>query len=100
MPLILLLAGLILVVTGVKGTVEHLGGLIKADFTGPGNFVAWVFAITLAGAIGYIPQVRPLSTALLVMIILAILIKKQDDGQSTGRKFFDQFNATFAEINS
>lgn len=99
MPLLLFLAGLTLVVTGVKGTVQHLGQLIGADFTGRNNFAGWIFAIGIAGGLGYIPQLRTVSTAFLVLIMLAILIRKQDDGSSTGRKFFNGLREAMDEVN-
>lgn len=93
MPLFLLLIGVILTVSGIRGTTEGLGSLLKEDFTGAGNFTAWVFALILASAIGWIPGARPLSTAFLLLIIVAVLLK-------SGQGFFSQFQTDMKELNS
>lgn len=92
MPLALLLVGIVLVVAGVRNTVEPLGDLLKSDFTGPGNFSTWIVALVLAGAIGWIPGLRPLSTAFIVLILVSILLQ-------SGSGFFDQFNSAMKELN-
>lgn len=93
MPLLFFLAGLILVVTGVNGTLFALGALLKNDFTGPNNFFGWFFAILIAGALGYIPTLKPVSFAFLALVFVAILL-------SSGSGFFAKFNSAMRQLTS
>jgi hypothetical protein len=83
MPLFFLLAGLILIVTGINGTTATAGDLLKRDFTGPNNFFTWFFAILFVGALGYIPTLKPLSIAFLVLLFVSIFL-------TSGSGFFDK----------
>lgn len=96
MPLFLLIVGLVLVVTGFRGTTEALGQQIAEDFSGEGNFTAWVVAILFIGALGYIPGFRPVSNGLLVLLILVILLADQKDNQG----FFNKFSDAMKELQS
>ena len=83
MGIALLFAGVLLVVAAVRNQQSTLFALVKGDLTGPNNFLEWIFAIAIVGAIGYIPKLKPLSVALLALILLAIFLKK-------GQGFFAQ----------
>lgn len=85
MPFILIFAGILLIITAYRGTHDQLLGLIKADFSGPNNFFYWLISIFTVGAIGYIPKMKPISDAFLILIILVMFIRN--------RGFFDEFNA-------
>jgi hypothetical protein len=91
MPLLFFLAGLVLIVTGINGTVQDAGALLKKDFTGPGNFFAWFFAILFAGALGYIPTLKPISYGFLVLVFVGILL-------SSGSGFFVRLRETAEEL--
>lgn len=92
MALFFTLAGLILIFTGVNGTVGELGKLLKGDFTGPNNFIVWIAAIIIAGLFGYAPRFKPISYAFLALIFVAILL-------SSGSGFFDKFNQTIKDMS-
>ena len=85
MSLALIFAGILLLVASVRDKQADLFTLVKGDLTGANNFVEWILALVLVGALGYIPKLRPLSVALLALILLAIFLKK-------GQGFFEQLN--------
>lgn len=96
MPFALFLIGIWLLIAGVRNTAGPastpgtLFALLHGDFTGTDNFAYWFIAIVLIGAIGYIPKLKSLSTAFLVLVLVVLFLKK---GSSTGvgGGFFDQF---------
>lgn len=85
MPFALIFVGVILVVVGFRGTQDAFFGLLKGDFTGSGNFFYWVVSIGVIGAVGYIPRLKGLSNAFLVLIIVVLFL--------SNKGFFAQFNA-------
>jgi hypothetical protein len=93
MPLFFLLAGLILVVTGINGTTATAGELLKRDFTGPNNFFTWFFAILFVGALGYVPTLKPLSIAFMVLLFISIFL-------SSGSGFFDKLQEVMRKYNA
>ena len=97
MPLFFLLAGLVLVVTGVNGTTSDAGRLLKGDFTGPNNFLVWFFAILIAGAFGYIPKFKPISYAFLTLIFVVIILANQK-GKSYG--LFTRLREAIEELST
>jgi len=89
MPFVLIIAGIILLTVAVRNTQDDLFGLVKGDFTGTNNFIYWVIAILIIGAVGYVPKLKPVSVAFLTLVILVLLLKK-------GEGFFDSFNKQIA----
>ena len=83
MPFVLLMAAIVLLVAGVRGTHKDLFELLKGDFTGEQNFFYWVVSILAVGAIGYVPNLKPLSNAFIVLIILVMFL--------SNRGFFNAF---------
>lgn len=77
MPFALIIIGLILVVTGAKDTYQALGQYVIADFTGAGNFLYWIAAIFIVGAIGYVPDIRGPSRLFLLLILLSFVLANQ-----------------------
>jgi hypothetical protein len=102
MPFALLIIGLFLLIAGVRNTQDQLFGLVSGDFKGQENFLFWLIAILVIGALGYIPKVKPLSTAFLVLILLVLFLKKGNPS-GVGGGFFSQFlsavNATATNSN-
>lgn len=87
MPIFILFVGIILVAAGINDKFSDLKNLVIEDFKPSDNSTAfqyWIIAIVVAGAFGYIKGLRPLSNALLLLIFVAMFVKK-DQG------FFDQF---------
>lgn len=93
MPLVFFIAGLVLIVTGINGTTSQAGALLKRDFTGPGNFFQWFFAILVAGSLGFIPTLKPVSYGFLALVFVGILL-------TSGSGFFDQARKAMQELTS
>ncbi len=93
MPFVLIIIGLVLLISGVRGTVvssgqqEGLYDLVKGDFTGKDNFFYWFVAIMVIGAIGYIEDLQSLSRAFLALVVIVLFL-------SNGG-FFQKFTAEF-----
>lgn len=75
MPLVLIVIGLIMIVTGAQNTHAQFAAQVRSDFTGPGNFVYWVVSIGVVGSIGYIPKFQSFSRLFLALIIIAFVLK-------------------------
>lgn len=99
MPFVLLIIGIVLLISGVRATQDTLFSLVKGDFTGSDNFIYWLGAILIIGAIGYIPKVKPISTALLVLVIVVLFLKK-GDATGLGGGFFSQFTKALGTTGS
>lgn len=83
MPFALLIVGIVLVVAAVRNSQNDLFTLLKGDFTGQNNFIYWMLAILLVGALGYIPSMTKLSRAFLVLILVVLFLSHKG--------FFQQF---------
>jgi hypothetical protein len=90
MPFLLIIAGVVMVTAGVRGTYPALFKLLKGDFTGPNNFVYWMLAILILGSLGYIDELRPFSRAFMVLVIV-VLVLKSGNPQNAGGGFFASF---------
>ena len=81
MPILFGLFGIILIVAGVRGRITSgnpsLVSLIKDDFTGTNPFWKWMLAIFLIGAVGYIPDMRPVSRGFMALVIVVFLLDNQ-----------------------
>jgi hypothetical protein len=83
MSFALIFIGLLLTVSAVRNTHVCLISTIKGDFTGPGNFLYWVAALVVLGAIGYSETLRPLSEGLLILILVALFLTRGRQGLFT-----------------
>lgn len=77
MPFLLIIAGVLLVVVGIRNTASQLGQLIVGDFTGPGNFFYWIAAILIIGLLGEIDELETPSRMMLALVLLALLLSNQ-----------------------
>ena len=77
MPLALIGVAAIFIVVGFRGTQTCLFSLLQQDFTGSGNFLYFVVALVIVGAVGYIPKLKGVSDAFLALIILVIFLSNQ-----------------------
>ena len=77
MPFLFIIVGVLFVVSAVRGTNTQLIGLLKGDFTGHGNFVYWLASILVIGAVGYIPELKPVSRAFLVLVIVVLFLSNK-----------------------
>jgi hypothetical protein len=74
MPILFIAVGVVLVSSGVFGDPVALWGLVKGDFSGPNNFIFWLVAIVLLGALGHIQGFERLSKLFMVLVVLALLL--------------------------
>lgn len=80
MPFALLIVGVVLLISAARGTHTLLFSTLESEFSGQGNFVFWMVSILLIGSIGYIPKVKPISDALIVLVILTMVLTKGKSG--------------------
>lgn len=97
MPFFLVTVGLLMIVTGVRGTQGAFAAQIKSDFVNSGTcnplkksfqgcgFLWWLAAIGAVGMVGYSERARPLSTAFMSLVIISMLL--------ANKGFFTQFQA-------
>ena len=83
MPFVLLILGIVFLTVSIRDTENYFVALLRQDFIGPGNFLYWVAAILIVGAIGYIEAFRKASDALIVLVLVSLFLSKGG--------FFDQF---------
>jgi hypothetical protein len=88
MGLVLLIVGLLMIITGARGTYAQFGQQIAGEFSGNNSFTYQMAAIGAVGAVGYIPALQSISRWLLAFILLVILI-----GNKNSSGFFPQFQA-------
>jgi hypothetical protein len=94
MPIVFLIVGILLVVTGVKGSPTQLYTLVLNDVKGSGTqkgFVYWAIAIAILGGLGYIKSLQKLSREFMVLVLLVLLLHNQ-----TG--FFAQLKTEFNKL--
>lgn len=97
MPLMFLIAGILFFVAAIRGKdqTDMLVKTIKDDFTGPKNFFVWALAVGFVVGLGYIPKMKPLSNALFVLVIVALILSHSDkSGNNFVTLFFKQIRAT------
>ncbi len=83
MAFVFTIVGLLMIITGVKGTYAQAGSQIAGDFTGSQPFTYWVAAIIAVGALGYIDSLRAVSRMFLTLILVSMVI--------ANRGFFSKF---------
>jgi len=77
MGFVLVTAGLLMIVTGAKGTYAQFGQQVASDFTGPGNFTYWIVSLGAVGALGYIESMRVFSRLFMALILIAMLLSNR-----------------------
>ncbi len=103
MAFALLIIGAVLLISAVKGTTDGPNGLfalVQGDFTGQGNFIYWLAAILVIGALGYIPKLKPISVALLGLVIIVLFLKRGDPSTSLGGGIFAQLTTGLASTTT
>jgi hypothetical protein len=95
MPFVFAIVGLVLIISGARGRSSDLLSLVEGDLT-EGNFVYWMLSIAVLGALGYIDALRPLSRALLVLVIVVLVLAEDKAGGAGG--FFAKFQESVSEI--
>lgn len=74
MAFVLVTVGLLMIVTGARGTYAQFGSQVAADFTGSQPFTYWLAAIGSVGAIGYIDALRTFSRLFLTLILVSMVL--------------------------
>ncbi len=87
MGFFLLIIGLLMVVTGLRGTYAQFGSQLASEFRGQNNFTYQLVALGAIGAVGYIPALQTMSRWLLAALLFILLIEKGN------QSFFTQFTA-------
>lgn len=77
MPFAFIIIGLVLLVSGVKGTNDKLASLVKNDFSGSNSYIRWMFAILVIGALGYIKQIEPVSRMFLILVVIVLILSNR-----------------------
>lgn len=78
------------------GAGDGLASLLKHDLdpNEPGSFGVWLLAIVIIGAVGYIPGLKPVSWAFLVLVIVVMFLTN-NKANSPGGGFIAQVEKTF-----
>lgn len=92
MPFALGIIGLLLIISGARGTYGQLKELLVDDFTGEGNFFYWIVALGVVGSIGYIQGLERFSRTFMALIILAMIL--------SNRGFFNRFMEALQSLKS
>jgi hypothetical protein len=90
MPLLFLVFGILLVVTGIKNTSADMFRLLGNEFTGRDgkpSFVPWLIAIFAVGSIGFVDKLKPIANAFLLLIMVVLVL--------VNRGFFSEFSTAF-----
>lgn len=77
MSFVLVIIGLFMLISGVRGTHGELAELLKEDFVGPNNYFKWVVAMLIVGSLGYIKPIRPIANGILVLVILGLFLSNK-----------------------
>lgn len=90
MPFALITIGLLLIISGARGTYGQLKDLLVSDFTGPHNFINWIAAIAAVGMLGYFEPLKVLSRTFLALIVVGMFLSQ--------RGFFTRFQQAIAQL--
>ncbi|MDE2104364.1 MAG: hypothetical protein KGL39_44410 [Patescibacteria group bacterium] len=74
MPIFLIVAGLYFMIAGIRGSQDQVATLLQGDLTGQGSFVAWILAILVVGAVGYVDDLQPVSDSFLALLLVVLLL--------------------------
>lgn len=77
MAYVLIALGIVVAYLDYLGTanVKAAGSLAYEEiFTAPTPFWKWAGALIIIGAIGYVPELEPVATAFLVLVLLVIVL--------------------------
>jgi hypothetical protein len=71
----ILVIGLVLISTSLRGTQHELGQQLQRDMIGPQGFVTWALAVLGIGMLGYLPGMKQTSRYLLLLVLVVILLR-------------------------
>jgi hypothetical protein len=76
MPYILLIVGIVLFLSALRGTHKELGNLLVEDIFDR-QFMAWLTIIFGLGFAGYIKELRPLSIAFMSLVLVVYIMSQR-----------------------
>lgn len=80
MAFVFIIIGVVLTVSGVRGTQGDLWSQVQKDFSpsqqqpNQHSFVPWFVAIMIIGAIGYVEDLKEVSRAFLILVIIVLFL--------------------------
>jgi hypothetical protein len=74
----IILIGLILISSSLKGTEHELGNQLQVDLLGSNGFIGWIVAITLIGVLGYLPAFNKASKYLMLLLFVVIVVQNRN----------------------
>ena len=77
MPFVFLIVGVLFLVLARNGTQGDFETLLKSEFSGQHSFFVWASAIVILGLIGFFKPVRPITDAMIGLIVLVLILKNQ-----------------------
>ena len=75
MPYALIIIALLLLSAAYNGTTQQLQALVVKDFTGTNNFIYWLGALSIVGAIGFYSPLEKISRGFLLLIIVVMVVE-------------------------
>jgi len=72
MPIALLIIGLILIISAVRGTTKTVFALFESDGQA---FISWFLIIIILGVVGISKTLRPVSNSFLVLVLVVFTLK-------------------------
>lgn len=90
MAIALLFIGAVFLVAAIKGNHKDLFALLKDDFTGDVNFVYWSLAIIVLISLGNVKAIKPVSDALLVLVLIGLILAQYRGGKDLFASFVSQ----------
>lgn len=100
MPFVLLIVGAAFIAAGVQGKQSQLYSLLKNDLTGKNSYLSWVIAILIIGAIGYVEELKPISRAFMVLVIVVLFLSNGGFFQKFQQQVFPATNNSGNSISS
>ncbi len=82
-----------MLVSGSRGKSQTLVNLLESDLTGSKSFLYWIVAILILGGIGYVQDLKTISRAFLVLVIVALILNEDKNGND----FFTGFQKAIGQ---
>lgn len=73
-PIILIIIGVVLIVSGVRGKSGDVGKILADDFSGGSSFTYWIIAVILVGIVASFSQSRKLGTAFFSLMLVVLFL--------------------------
>lgn len=100
MPYGIAFFAILLLVSGLRGTEDDLGALLKGDFIGKDTFLPWMAAIIIIGAIGYIPALKKPTDAFLALLLLVLVLANRGVFSQLSSAIDSTTSATTVGVNT